>query len=337
MKSSQERYVAIRNIAIQLQEDRSRSSLKSADQLVDKIEELKNTASNLSTTPMENMKQIVCSWRDSMEFAMIDSKSDAGMATGDMAMCSYWYSPKVEVKLKQYLDDFKEAEDALAAIKLQPFQEFGDKMTKIMHIITPFVKDLHGLPDKLRDIADQVSKNGVQPTPDTESMKTSFKTDSEIDHIFRLLERCQSQLPADLVEATKLNYYKVSEFFRDAGSRIKDVFAVPAPCCFMSDYVMDQPHVVVIELNKHTQKAMKRLDEFSQLLDLLESLQQTLIDLDVKKISSPVKQFTSLAKLRVQSLDEFMNANGVRPVPGDEVDDTVIAEPGTSCSCFRSS
>jgi len=63
---SQEPHMAVREIATQLQEDRNKSNLKNADRLVDKIEELKNNASNLSTEPLENMKEVVSSWRDSI-------------------------------------------------------------------------------------------------------------------------------------------------------------------------------------------------------------------------------------------------------------------------------
>jgi len=236
-------------------------------------------------TPLDKMKEVVSSWRDSMEYALSDCDA-GGMATGDMAMCSWWYSPKVELKLKKFLEEFKEVE--------------------AMNTITPTVKDLHGLPDKLRDIADQANRNNARPVADTQSMKKPLKTDAEMNNSLRQLERCQTRLP-ELVTSTKLNYRKLSKFFNEAEGRIRDVFRVPSPCCCMSGYVMDQPHVAVIELNRHTAKARNSLDEFKQFAELLEGLQQTLIDLDVTKISAPVKQFSSLASQRLEGLDKFVD------------------------------
>jgi len=301
--TSVEPHVALREIASQLQEDRSKCNLKKADQLVDKIEELKNNASSLSSQPLETMREIVCSWRDSMEYALKDCNLGR-MATGDMALCSWWYNPKVEIKLKAFLEEFKEVEDALAAIKLQPFRELGGKMAQAMNTITPTVKILHGLPDKLRDIADEANKNNVRPRADTESMKMSLKTD--VNQSLRDLERCQTRLP-ELVDRTKSNYRKLSEFFGEAEGRIRETFSVPCPCCCMSGYAMDQPHVAVIELSQHTEKAKTSLDEFKQFADLLDGLQQTLIDLDVTKISAPVKKFSSLASQRLERLDKFVD------------------------------
>jgi len=303
--------VAVREIATQLQEDRNKSNLKNADQLVDKIEEMKNKASNLSPKPLEKMKEVVYSWRDSMEYALKDSNA-FGLATGDMAMCSWWYNPKVDLKLKAFFEEFKEVENALAAIKLQPFQELGGKMAQAMDTITPTVKDLHGLPDKLRDIADEANKKKTRPVADTESIKMSLKTDASINQSLRDLERCQTRLP-ELVDRTKSNYTKLSEFFSEAEGRIRDVFTVPTPCCWMSGYVMDQPHVAVIELQRHTAKAISSLGEFQEFADLLDGLQQTLIDLDVAKISDPVKQFSSLASRRLECLDTLVDeANPAR-------------------------
>jgi len=228
-----------------------------------------------------------------------------------MAMCPWWYNPQVEFKLKEYLEEFEEVEVAVAAIKLQPFQELGGKMAQAMNTITPTVKDLHGLPDMLRDIADQANRNNARPLADTESMKISLKRDAEMNKSLRSLERCQTRLP-ELVTTTKSNYRKLSKFFNKAKGRIREVFTVPSPCCWMSGYVMDQPHVAVIELNRHTEKAMNSLDEFHQFADLLEGLQQTLINLDFTKISAPVTLFSSLASERLACLDKFVDA--VRPV-----------------------
>jgi len=300
--------MAVREIATQLQEDRSKSNLTNANQLVDEIEELKNNASQLSTKPWGKMKEVVSEWRNSMEFALNDS---SGLATGDMAMCSWWYNPKVEPKFKEYLEEFKEVEDALAAIKLQPFQELGGKMAQAMNTITPIVKDLHGLPDKLRDIADQAKTNNARPAADIESMKMSLKTDAEMNQSLRDLESCQTRLP-ELVDMTKLKFQKLAEFFSGAKARLRDVFTVPCPCCWMSAYVMDQPHPGVIQLTKQTDKAMSSLDELKSFPDLLERLQQTLVDLDVTKLSAPVNQFSKLASQRLERLEPFVDE--VNPV-----------------------
>merc|ERR1719410_641924 len=117
-------------------------------------------------------------------------------------------------------------------------------------------------------------------------MKLSLLIDAEMNQSLRDLESCQTQLP-QLVDMSKVNYQKLLEFFNAAQGRIRDVFTVPAPCCCMSGYAMDQPHTAVIELHKHTEMAMSSLEQLKGFPDVLEGLEQTLVGLDVTKISAP--------------------------------------------------
>jgi len=330
---SQAPHVAVTELATQLQDDRFKSNMKDANNLVDKVEEIKNGASNIPEKPFEQMKNVVCSWRDSIEYALNES-----MATGDMAMCSWWFNPKVELKLKDLFEEFKGAEDAFAAIKQEAFQELIGKMVRAMNTITPAVKELYGLPDKLQIIADQATSSKSRPVADTSSMKECLKTDAEMNTSLQDLKHCQTRLP-QLVRSALFNYNKLSEFFSAAEDRIRDAFIVPAPLCCMSGYVMDQPHVAVSELMEHTEKGQNSLGDLKQFTDVLDGLQQALIGLDLSKIGDAVQQFSLMAKPRLEQLDKLVDESKERPSNAKrEIDNDGVG--GGSCfrtPCFRGS
>jgi len=328
------RYAAVGEIAAQLHEDRSKSSLNHADQLVDKIEALKNKASSLPSKPFEEIRETVSSWRDAMDIALRDC--NAGLiATGDMALCARWWNPKVEPKLKALDEEFKKVESALTSIQLESFRELGGRMAVALKIIKPTVKNLSCLPDRVGDIANSVGKELTsESTTDSnhtscQSQKSQESTDrlrhllarlqhhldcpgariikqAEINKSLHDLERCLAQLPV-LVNMTQSSFRIVTDFFNEAADRIKDVFLVPSPCGCMSGYVMDQPHWAVWQLFKHTAKAQNDLSDFAQFGSLLHGLKLTLINLDVTKIGAPVKQFSLLASERLAQLDKAVD------------------------------
>lgn len=295
-----------RQTATQLQEDQCKSNLIHANQLVDKIEELNNNASNLSAEPFEKMKEVLRSWWWWLHVALEDC-NDGEIATGDLALISSCYTPKVQRELYEFLEEFKEVEDALAAIKLQPFQELGGKMANALGPITPIVKELHRLPDKLHDIANQAKENKAPPVADFDSIKVCLTREAEMNQFLRDLEGCWTELP-ELVATAKLNYRKLLEFFNQAEGRIRDAFAVPPPCGCMTRFVVDQPHIAMTQLNEHSENAKSILNEFKQFADLLDGLQQTLVGLHTSKISVPVTQFSLMARQKLECLNKFVNA-----------------------------
>jgi len=330
--SPQQPYLAVREIAAQLQKDQRESSLTHADHLVDKIEALKNKASSLSAKPFEEMKATVFSWRDAIELAVSDC--NAGLiATGEMALCPAWYNSTVEPKLKVLFEEFKHVENASTSIQLEPFRELGGRMARALSTITPTVKNLSRLPDRVGDMAESVF---FCREFTTDTLSTACQSQDSQESVDRLrhrlarlqphldcpgarmtrqaamnrslqdLERCLTQLQ-ELVDTIQSSFRILSDFFSKAPERIKDVLNVPPPCSCMNLYVMDQPHWVFFQLIKHTTKAQDCLGNFAQFNALLDGLKQTLINLDVTRIGAPVTQFSLLARERLARLDKVVD------------------------------
>jgi hypothetical protein len=252
-----------------------------------------------------------------------------------MALCSWWYIPKVKPKLKALFEEFKKTENALASMQFEPFHELGGKMALALNTITPTVKNLSRLPDRVGDIADSVGRELSRETTSTNASSTStacqpqesadrlrhglarlqlhldcpgarITRQAELNKSLKDLECCLTQLP-ELVDAMQSSFRILSDFFNKAPDKIRDVFMVPSPCGCMSSYIMDQPHWAIRQLFKQTAKAQDGLSDFARFNALLTGLKQTLINIDVTRIEAPVKQFSLLASERLARLDEVVD------------------------------
>lgn len=295
----------VKDLADKLAEDFKESNLESAASIVDRIEQLKDMAVDGQVKQLGQMKDCM---KEIM--SILDSAPDKvdEFATGDMAVCSSWYAPKVENKLKDVTEEFREIDKAMKDIKPEKFQELGRRMSKAMERITPTVRGMKSLPDDVGNVAEKADeREDSLKDADTKAMKKSLDT-QEMTKSFSALEDCKPKL-LDLVDPTQRNLEKVQTFLSEAHSKFKSAFEVPCPCCCMTRYVYDQPSRCLMELLENTDRALEvDLNPFN---DLLSGLKDDFHDLDTSRISKPTKKFSALATERVDRLDKIVA--GARP------------------------
>eukprot|EP00419_Tripos_fusus_P035840 CAMPEP_0172779164 /NCGR_PEP_ID=MMETSP1074-20121228/202283_1 /TAXON_ID=2916 /ORGANISM="Ceratium fusus, Strain PA161109" /LENGTH=318 /DNA_ID=CAMNT_0013616119 /DNA_START=109 /DNA_END=1061 /DNA_ORIENTATION=- len=145
----------VQGLADKLAEDLQESKLEGASIIVDRLEQLKDLALDGQVKQMRQLKEVMKNWREILNSA--SDKTDE-LATGDMSMCSCWYAPKVEVKLKDLFEEFRDIEKAFAKINPAKFQDLGRRMNKAMERIAPIVHGMKNLLEEFRDIEKAFAK-----------------------------------------------------------------------------------------------------------------------------------------------------------------------------------
>jgi len=295
----------VRDLADKLAEDFKESNLDSASIVVDRIEQLKDLAVDGQVKQLGQLKDVMKNIMFILESAPDTSDE---LATGDMALCSSWYAPKVEVKLKDLLEEFRDIDNAVSQIKPEEFQDLGRRMSEAMDRIAPTVKGMTSLPGDVSNVAERADeREGSLKDADTKAMKKSLDS-QEMDRSLLALADCKPKL-LDLVDPAQRNLEKVQSFLSEAHSKFKQAFEVPCPCSCMTSYVYDQPSQILMQLLENVDRALEiDLQPFS---DLLSGLRDDFNDLDTSRISKPTKMFSTLASERLNRLDKIVA--GARP------------------------
>jgi len=295
----------VKDLADKLAEDVKESNLEGASKIVDKLGKLKDLAVDGQVKQMRQLKDVMKNWSEILNSAPDDTDE---FATGDMALCSSWYAPKVEVKLKDLFEEFRDTEKAFAQIKPDKFQDLGRRMNKAMERIAPTVYGMKKLPDEVSDVADRADeREETLKDTDTKAMKKKLESQDMIKSLSSL-EDCKRGL-LDLVEPTQRNLEKVKTFVCEAHDKFKQAFVVPCPCCCMTPYVYDQPSRCLTELLENADKALDV--DLQPFFELLRGLKDDYSDLDLNRVSKPTNRFAALATERVDRLDKIVA--GVRP------------------------
>jgi len=295
----------VQGLADKLAEDLQESKLEGASIIVDRLEQLKDLALDGQVKQMRQLKEVMKNWREILNSA--SDKTDE-LATGDMSMCSCWYAPKVEVKLKDLFEEFRDTEKAFAQIKPDKFQDLGRRMNKAMERIAPAVYGMQNLPNEVSDVADRADER-EETLKDTDTKPLKKKLESrDMTKSLSSLEDSKHGL-LDLVELTQRNLEEVQTFVFEAHDKFKQAFKVPCPCCCMTSQAYDQPSRVLTELLENADTALDV--DLQPFFELLSGLKDDYYDLDMNRIGKPTKRFAALATDRVDRLDKIVA--GARP------------------------
>mmetsp|Transcript_70055 Transcript_70055/g.135237 ORF Transcript_70055/g.135237 Transcript_70055/m.135237 type:complete len:347 (-) Transcript_70055:12-1052(-) len=295
----------VKDLAYKLAGDFRDSKLEGATIIVDRLERLKDLAVDGQVEQMRQLKDVMKNWREILN--SVPDETDE-LATGDMAVCSSWYAPKVQVKLKDLFEEFKDTEKAFAQIKPDKFQDLGRRMNKAMEKIAPAVYGMQNLPNEVSDVADRADeREETLKDTDTKAMKKLLEGQGMTISLSSL-EDCKRGL-LDLVEPTQRNLEKVQTFVSEAHDKFKQAFEVPCPCCCMTSYVYDQPSRCLTELLENADRALDV--DLQPFFELLRGLKDDYSDLDLNRVSKPTNRFAALATERVDRLDKIVA--GARP------------------------
>jgi len=268
----------VKDLADKLAEDLKESNLDGASIIIDRIEQLKDLAVDGQVKQLGQLKDIM----KNIMFILttVPDKVDE-LATGDMAMCSSWYTPRVEIKLKDLLEECRDIDSTVAQIKPEPFQDLGQRMSKAMERITPTIKGMKNLPDEVSNVAEKAEEreDSLKGT-DTKALKKSLES-QDMNRSLSALADCTTEL-LDLVDPAQGNLQKVQTFLSEAHSRFKQAFDVPCPCSCMTRYVYDQPPRCMMDLLENADRALEI--DLQPFADLLDGLKDDFNDLDTSKI-----------------------------------------------------
>merc|ERR1719433_519927 len=98
---------------------------------------------------------------------------------------------------------------------------------------------------------------------------------------------------------------EIVEFIKRAPDMVKKAFEIPTPLCFMTGALMSQAPPAMTSILEMVAK-LKAVD-LQGLLDMLEDIADTVMNLDVEKIKTPVEGFAGGAKEKIGNLDKVVS------------------------------
>jgi len=162
----------VRDVADKLAEDLKESNMDGASIIVERIEQLKDLAVDGQVKQLGQLKNAIMH----MMFILDSAPNRADeLTTGDMVMCSSWYAPKVEVKLKDLLEECRDVDSAMSQIEPEEFQDLGRRMSKALERITPTIRGMKSLPGEVSNVAEKADeREDSLKNADTKAMKKSL-------------------------------------------------------------------------------------------------------------------------------------------------------------------
>lgn len=290
---------AIQKIADELKEKFDECGMDAVEKFGDKLEAIKDKAANGPQEVMDGLKNNFTSLTDKVQEALDDPTS---LAPGNMAACASWYGNAVVSKLK---DLKKEAEEIFNAAKklgddiTEPMKKLGDVLGSAMKELEGTLKKLSKLPAEIQGLAGSVGGAEDVAKIDTSSMHKCTDTSGiskPLDSIVGLKD-----VLGDVVEMAKIAVAKIADFIKRAPDMVKNAFNIPAPLCFLSGALMSQAPAPMTSMLEMVDK-LKAID-LDGMLDMLDNTADTVMNLDIEKIKTPVEGFATGAKEKIGNLD----------------------------------
>jgi hypothetical protein len=289
---------ALSKIADELKEKADEAGLGNADAFVDKLEDIKETAKKGPGEVMDKVKSVFEDFKKTLDKAIEDPSSIAG--GGAAAACAAYVGNAIVSKLKAIAEEaatiFESIKELGGSLK-DAFKSLAETMGKAMEGIMGTVKGLSGLPGEVQKLGETCKGADDVGKIDTAPMKGKLDT-SKLGGPLGDLEGLKSSL-GPLIETVKSGMEKLAEFIMGLGDKLREAFQVPFPICCIGAPPMLADMLKKVDLLKEI-----KLDSIT---DALGNVSETVGNLDVSKVKTPVEAFAASAKEKVEDLDKVVS------------------------------
>lgn len=294
---------AIKKIADELKEKFDECGMGAVEKFGDKLDAIKDKAESGPKEVMEGLKGSFTGLVDKLQEALDEP---ASLAPESMAVCASWYGGSVVRQLK---DLRSESEKQFAAAKKlgadieKPMKDLKDVLGSAMKELEGTLKKLSKLPAEIQGLAGSVTGSEDVAKIDTAPMKKCTDTggiSKPLDSIVGLKD-----VLGDVVDMAKKAVSQIADFVKRAPDMVKSAFNIPTPLCFLTGALMSQAPPAMTSILEMIDK-LKAVDT-QGLLDMLEDIAETVMNLDVEKIKQPVESFAGEAKEKIGNLDKVVS------------------------------
>lgn len=308
---------AVKKIADELKEKFDSCGMGKVEEMVDKIEEIKDAASKGPGELVKKIEEAMKAFASKMEEVAKDPASLA--PSGGLAACADWYGSSVAGKLTALGDEAKGMQEVVMKLAT----DIGDPMKKLSEVLGEAMKELESSLKALSKLPAEVTKlagsvKGPEDVGKIDTAPMSKATDtSPIEGILTKITGLKDVLgPA--VEAVKAAIEKIANFVAGAPDMIRGAFDVPQPLCFLTSVLLSQAPAAMTQLLEMVDN-LKSVD-MEPLLKMLNDTSDTILGLDVNQVKQPVADFGDFAKEKVEALEKVVQgakaAGGLSSVTG---------------------
>eukprot|EP00933_Yihiella_yeosuensis_P033799 TRINITY_DN27432_c0_g1_i1.p1 TRINITY_DN27432_c0_g1~~TRINITY_DN27432_c0_g1_i1.p1 ORF type:complete len:338 (-),score=110.60 TRINITY_DN27432_c0_g1_i1:219-1169(-) len=290
---------AIKKIADEMQEKFDELGMQKVDEFGDKLAELMEQASKGPGPVVDALEEAFKGLTSKLE--EISKDPAAAAPSGGMAQCADWYGQSVAGKLTVFSEDAKAMAEAATKLGSDLKGPLEQVATVLKGAVTQFENSLTRLskmPKEMQKLSSVDSSDDIAKI-DTEPMKKATDTSAIEGELLKVLSLKDALGGA--VDAAKNVMAKLMEFLESAADQIRAAFDVPTPLCFLTQALMSEAPAAMTSLMEMVDKL--KLIDLSVMLQMLEKLQDTIMNLDVAAVKTPVEQFGEFAKEKVDALD----------------------------------
>mmetsp|Transcript_13017 Transcript_13017/g.29565 ORF Transcript_13017/g.29565 Transcript_13017/m.29565 type:complete len:327 (-) Transcript_13017:247-1227(-) len=296
----------LKEVSGELKEKFDDAGMDAVDKFVDKLDDIKDKAANGPKEVMEAVMEKFEEMKNKLK-ALLDDPSSLAPSAGALASCAAYYGNAVAQKLGDFAEEASKLGEAISKMAgeiTEPMQKLADTITNAMKQLESSLKKLSKLPKEVEGLAETATDPSSFAETDTDSMKKCLDV-SGIDAPLSNLDGLKSIL-GGAVDAFKACLRQIKEFIEAAPDKIKDAFGVPPPLCFLTGALMSQAPQAMTDMLEMVDK-LKGI-KLQPILDMLENVVETVGNLDISKVKTPVTKFASNAGASVDKLDKAVKA-----------------------------
>lgn len=301
----------LKEVSKELQEKFDEAGMGSVESFVDKIEEIKEKAAAGPGDAMDAVKGKFDEFKGKMEEII---SNPSALAPAGLAPVAVWYGNAVAAKLIAFKEEVEGILKSLlqtAADIMDPMKSLGDTLGTVMAELEKTLKKLAKLPKEVGKMAAEIDSPDDIAKIDVDSMKACLDV-SGIDSPLGNLGGLGATL-GGAIEKVKQGITLIEEFIQNAADNLKLCFQVPAPLCFVTPCAMQNAPQPLQDLLACVDN-LKTVD-LSSLVGMLSNTMDTLGQMDVEKVKTPVNAFATAAAEPVGKLEKAVQ--GAKLASGD--------------------
>lgn len=291
----------LKEVAKELKEKFDEAGMGSVDEFVDKLEDIKAKAKDGPKEILDKIEGAFKGLKDKMQ-ECIDNPSSLAPEGGGMAACASWYGNSVAGKLKDMADQSNQQVENLKKLAEQimaPMKQLGDVLENAMKELEGSLNKLAKLPKEVGKLAAEIDSPDDIAKIDVAPMKKCLDVSgiqSPLDSIKKLKDVLSS-----IVDVAKRGFQELADFVGSCPDMVQKAFDVPVPFCFLTSMLLSQAPPAMKSIMDMVEEA-KKVDTQS-LMDLLDKVADSVVNMDIDAVTTPVNKFAESAKDPINKLE----------------------------------
>lgn len=293
---------AIKQIATEIQEKFDEAGMGKVEEFTDKIDDIIEKVKSGPKAIMEQAKGAFEEFKGAIDGALKDPSSLAP-GGGAMTACATMYGNSVVAKLGTLNDEAGSLVSGMGDVAKSmegPLGSIQETLEKAMAELEATLKGLAKLPKTVQTaIAGKDSPDDIAKI-DTAPMKKAI-AGGDVDGPLNSIKGLKDVL-GDAAGAVEKAIASLADFIERAPGMVRGAFDVPPPLCFLSTVILSQAPKAMTDLLAMIDK-LKEV-KLQSIIDIFQNTTNTLANLDIDAVKTPMNKFTESAGGLVDKLEK---------------------------------